>query len=145
MSRSLSYLKYLQVCIEFISVSFFLFSWSPSHLLFFSTLCFYDIRRISIPWWPWMEKQSFKWYHSKLPRLDSSVIWALKLVKECRYCSSIFLLLMYCDIVFYGAWFHYIISFNFFPCITIWCNCGNLQLHGLPMIWCKNISLMWCQ
>lgn len=133
MSRSLSYVKYLQVCIEFISVSFFLFSWSPSCLLFFLTLCFYDIRRISIPWWPWMEKRNFKWYHSKLPRLDSSVIWALNQVKECRYCSSIF---MYCDIVFYGAWFHYIISFNFFPCILFdatvgTCNCMGFLWFGV--------------
>lgn len=89
------------------------FCWSPFCLLSLSMLSFYGIRRISIPWWPWMEQQSFKWYHSKHPRLDSFVVWTLKKVKGCRYCSPISLS-MYFYVVFYGAWFHYVTALNIF-------------------------------
>jgi hypothetical protein len=38
---------------------------------------FFETRRNIVPWLQWMEQQNFKCFHSKPPRWDSYVVWAL--------------------------------------------------------------------
>jgi len=54
---------------------------------------FFESRKNIVPWLRWTEQQSFKCFHSKLPKSDSYVVWALKM-KQCRYHSLASLLLL---------------------------------------------------
>jgi len=60
---------------------------------------FFETRRNIVPWLQWMEQQNFKCFHSKPPRWDSYVVWALKM-KQSRYDSvaSSFLFMCSCTL-----------------------------------------------
>ena len=61
---------------------------------------FFETRRNIAPWLQWMEQQNFRCFHSKPPRWDSYVVWALKM-KQSRYDSvaSSFLFICSCTLV----------------------------------------------
>jgi hypothetical protein len=118
---------------------------------------FFESRKNIVPWLRWTELQSFKCFHSKLPKSDSYVVWALKM-KRCRYHSlaSLLLLCTFAPSSVRGknSWVHhvnlssllrlYILQLSYWLPLFGLCLCPFVRQHKKYLLYLALIILGMC-